>query len=477
MRGVLQPYAESADTRTSARVALGRLWLAAGRGDRALELAKTAQEQDPQALAPVLLALDLMNAVTDARTARAAASAPNASATKPANEAATEQTVSGAEALVRRYLAGPGAEPLVRQAFASVLAGQQRLTDAAEQLRLAAAARPQQAQLWLGLGEVELELRQPHEAEAALNKALAIVTAEQNQQQAAEKAVAAAENDADQATAAQGDDAHAATAAPGPAVGGAAIKLSRVQLQLARAAEMRKDDAAANRWLDAIDPKDVDLQVLALRATLLAHRGQIDQARALIHDAPATTPAEERYRLLTETQLLLDADRLDAARALLSQANAQTPDDVDLIYQEAMVDERLNRLDEMEALLRRILALQPNNSQALNALGYSLADRNLRLEEALGLVRQAHEISPTDPFIVDSLGWVLYRMGQYAEAANLLNQAYASRQDTEIAAHLGEALWADGRHDEAVQVLRDAHERDATNEVLKQTMARLKVQP
>jgi len=90
---------------------------------------------------------------------------------------------------------------------------------------------------------------------------------------------------------------------------------------------------------------------------------------------------------------------------------------------------------------------------------------------------QAHTLSPSDPFIVDSLGWVLYRLGRFGEASGFLNQAYASRKDTEIAAHLGESLWAEGKRDEAVQVLRDAHRRDAANEVLKQTMARLKVAP
>ena len=165
------------------------------------------------------------------------------------------------------------------------------------------------------------------------------------------------------------------------------------------------------------------------------------------------------------------------AGPVLAKANAESPDDVDQLYQEAMVCERLNKLDDMERLLRRILALQPNNSQAMNALGYSLADRNLRLEEALSLVQQAHALAPSDPFIVDSLGWVLYRLGRYGEATGFLNQAYASRKDTEIAAHLGESLWAEGKREEAIQILRDAHRRDAGNEVLKQTMARLKVTP
>ena len=470
-RQLLQPYLDEPDTRTAARTALGRMRLAEGKADAALALAASAQAQEPGALGPVLLALDALNAATEGKPGRAARPAPAASAAKD-DDAAGARTLAAAEAIVRRYLAEPTAEPLVRQAFAGVLANQQRLTDAGEQLRLAAQARPDQAQLWLGLGEVELELRRPEEAEIALKKALSLVTNDQSQQGAAEAAVAAAtDGDDDDDTDAAASAAHPAAAAKNP------ISASHVQMLLARAAEQRHDDAAAAQWLSRIDPKDADLQVVALRATILARQGKLAQARALVHGAPAATPAEERYRLLTEVQLLLDANKFEDARKLLADANAGTPDDVDLVYQEAMVDERLNRLDEMETLLRRILVLQPNNSQALNALGYSLADRNLRLEEALGLVRQAHELSPADPFIVDSLGWVLYRMGQYAEAAALLNQAYSSRKDTEIAAHLGEALWADGKHDEATRVLRDAARRDAGNEVLKQTMARLKVAP
>ena len=177
---------------------------------------------------------------------------------------------------------------------------------------------------------------------------------------------------------------------------------------------------AAEKWLSEVDAKDADLQVVSLRASLLARHGKLTEALALIRAAPAATPAEQRYKLLTEVQLLLDEKKLSEARNVLTQANKETPDDVDLLYQEAMVCERLNRVDDMERLLRRILVLQPNNSQALNALGYSLADRNLRLDEALGLVKQAHDLSPADPFIVDSLGWVEYRMGHYGEATTLL---------------------------------------------------------
>jgi len=477
-RQLLQPWMDAPDTRVAARVALGRIRLSQGQPLYALDLADQALAQDPKALPPVLLALDVMNSATDGTPPRAsgdAASAASAPAVPAKGSAPSTELIARAETLVQRYLAQPGAEPVVRQAYASVLATQQRLTDAAQQLRLAVKDSPRQAQLWLALGEIDLELHDPVAADADLRQALARVGQESAEDAAARKAVAAAAA----ASAAGGDDDDTPDAAA-PADAEAPnnpVRLSHVQLLLARAAEQRHDDAAAARWLAQIDARDADLQVVSLRATLLARQGKLGEALKMIRAADATTPAEQRYKLLTEVQLLIDEKKLGEAREVLARANAENPDDVELVYQEAMVDERLNRLDEMERLLRRILALQPDNSQALNALGYSLADRNLRLDEALKMVRQAHELSPADPFIVDSLGWVEYRMGHFDAAATLLAQAYSSRKDTEIAAHLGEALWADGKREEAERVLRDAHRLDSGNEVLKQTMSRLKVAP
>ena len=492
-RQILLPYMDAPDTGVAAHVALGRMRLNQGQPVYALDLAEQGQAQDPKSLQPVLLALDVMNAATDgASAARAAgaAQAPSAPASAAApppakGTASSTELVARAEVIVRRYLAQPDAEPVVRQAYASVLATQQRLTDAAEQLRLALKDKPRQAQLWLALGEIDLELHDPVTADVDLRRALTLVTEQMAEDSAARKAFAAtaAASDAavtasDSAVTASEDEYSPDAAVPGadPAAANP-VQLAHVQLLLARAAEQRHDDAAAASWLAQVDAKEADLQVVSLRAGLLARQGKLDDALKLIRATNATTPAEQRYKLLTEVQLLLDEKKLGEAREVLAKANAETPDDVDLVYQEAMVDERLDRLDDMERLLRRILVLQPDNSQALNALGYSLADRNLRLDEALAMVRQAHELSPADPFIVDSLGWVEYRMGHFDAAATLLTQAYSSRKDTEIAAHLGEALWADGKHDEAARVLRDAHKLDDANETLKKTMSRLKVAP
>ena len=482
-RQLLQPWIDAPDTRVAARVALGRIRLNQGQPLYALDLADQALALDPKALPPVLLALDVMNQSTDGTPSRAgvAASAASDAASAPAapakGTAPSTELIAKAEGIVHRYLNQPGAEPVVRQAYASVLATQQRLTDAAEQLRQAVKDNPKQAALWLALGEIDLELHDPVTADADLQQALALVNTQAAEEAAARKAAAAAA--AASAAASDDDDDDAPTPARVADTEGGAnpIRLSHVQLLLARAAEQRHDDAAASRWLSQVDAKDADLQVISLRATLLARQGKLGEALKLVRAANASTPAEQRFKLLTEVQLLIDEKKLGEAREVLNRANTENPDDIELVYQEAMVDERLNRLDDMERLLRRILALQPDNSQALNALGYSLADRNLRLEEALHMVRQAHELSPADPFIVDSLGWVEYRMGHFQAAATLLAQAYSSRKDTEIAAHLGEALWADGRRDEAARVLRDAHKLDAGNEVLKKTMNRLKVAP
>ncbi|MBC7662311.1 MAG: tetratricopeptide repeat protein [Caulobacter sp.] len=472
-RQILLPYMEAPDTGVAARVALGRMRLNQGQPVFALDMAEQAQALDPKSLQPVLLAPDVMHAATDGPPARASVAAPASSGTAPSTE-----LIAKAEVIVKRYLAQPDAEPVVRQAYASVLATQQRLTDAAEQLRLALKDKPRQAQMWLALGEIDLELHDPVTADTDLRRALTLVTEQMAEDAAARRALAAAAaaSGAD-TTASDHDDTPDAPAPGADPASGNPVRLAHVQLLLARAAEQRHDDAAAARWLAEVDAKDADLQVVSLRASLLARQGKLAEALKLIRAADASTPAEQRYKLLTEVQLLLDEKKLGEAREVLGKATAEMPDDVDLVYQEAMVDERLNRLDDMERLLRRILTLQPDNSQALNALGYSLADRNLRLDEALAMVRQAHELSPADPFIVDSLGWVEYRMGHFDAAATLLAQAYSSRKDTEIAAHLGEALWADGRHDEAARVLRDAHRLDSGNEVLKQTMTRLKVAP
>jgi Flp pilus assembly protein TadD len=129
----------------------------------------------------------------------------------------------------------------------------------------------------------------------------------------------------------------------------------------------------------------------------------------------------------------------------------------------------------METALRKIMKLAPNNQHAYNALGYSLAERNIRLDEAYALIEKAMQLAPEDPFIMDSMGWVQFRMGRLKDAETSLKRAYELRPDPEIAVHLGEVLWVKGQKEAAQKLWRDAQNKDPQNDTLKSTLARLNV--
>jgi len=251
--------------------------------------------------------------------------------------------------------------------------------------------------------------------------------------------------------------------------------LTQAYLLMAQLAERRKDFAGAETWLGRIDSTDDLVGAQARRAALLARQGKLSQARELVRSLPERTADEKKQKFLTEVQLLRDAKQYQSAFDMLAQASAAAPTDTDLIYDQAMVAEKLNRADEMERLLRRVIELKPDNQNAYNALGYSLADRKVRLEEARTLIQKAVQLAPEDPFIADSLGWVEYRLGNTAEALRILEDAYKRRPDPEIGAHLGEVLWAAGQRDRAVTIWKEASLADADNETLQETLKRLHV--
>jgi tetratricopeptide (TPR) repeat protein len=246
-------------------------------------------------------------------------------------------------------------------------------------------------------------------------------------------------------------------------------------LMLAQAAAERGDAKAANAWLDKIDNPQRALEVQTRRAILLARQGKVLEARNLVQQVPERRPEDARGKLLAESQVLRDVKRWNDAHAVLASANQRFPDDADLLYEQAMMAEKMSRIDEMERLLRKVIEIKPDHHHAYNALGYSLADRSQRLPEAQSLIKKALELAPGDPFITDSLGWVEYRLGNRDEAARLLRQAYAARPDPEIAAHLGEVLWVSGSHEDARRIWREGRDRDTANEVLRETLTRLQV--
>ena len=203
----------------------------------------------------------------------------------------------------------------------------------------------------------------------------------------------------------------------------------------------------------------------ARAAKILMAQGRDAEARELLRSASGGGP-ERIEMILAEAQMLRDAGRPDEAWQVLESGLARHPDNPDLLYDAALFAERRGDTALMEKYLRRVLELKPDHAHALNALGYSFADRNVRLPEARDLVARALALAPEDAFIMDSMGWVLFREGKLDEARAVLEKAYGLRDDPEIAAHLGEVLWSLGRKDDATRLLKAAVRKHPDNEVL-----------
>ncbi|BEP37232.1 tetratricopeptide repeat protein [Variovorax sp. V59] len=346
-----------------------------------------------------------------------------------------------AEPIVTRYLANnPKAPPDLRIAYARVLVENRRYADSTAQLQALTAARPELAEPWLLLGSLQAQARQDAAAETSLKRYIELAANQKDP-----------------------DDRQRGT--------------TQAYLVLSQLAERRKDFTAAERWLARVDSTDDLVVAQTRRAGLLARQGKLPQARELVRGLPERTPEDKKQKFLAEVQLLRDAKQYQAAYDMLAQASAAAPNDSDLVYDQAMVAEKLNRLDEMERLLRKLIELKPENQNAYNALGYSFADRKIRLDEARTLIQKAVQLAPEDPFIADSLGWVEFRLGNTTEAIRILETAYKTRPDPEIGAHFGEVLWATGQKDRAVTIWKEALLSDAENETLQETLKRLRVKP
>jgi tetratricopeptide (TPR) repeat protein len=202
----------------------------------------------------------------------------------------------------------------------------------------------------------------------------------------------------------------------------------------------------------------------------LAKQGKVDEALTLLQNINVRSPQDKSLLAQLKGQLLREVGRYQAAYEALASALAAQPEQPDLLYDVALMAEKAGKLAEMETHLQDLIRLQPKNAQAYNALGYSLADRNLRLEEAYNLIAKAVSLAPRDPFIMDSMGWVLYRQGKLEEALSVLERAYRIRADPEIAAHLGEALWMLGRQDEARDLWQKAATQSPENETLREAI-------
>jgi tetratricopeptide (TPR) repeat protein len=251
---------------------------------------------------------------------------------------------------------------------------------------------------------------------------------------------------------------------------------TKALLILSQLAEERGDIKAATDWLDRMDSDDpkVQLSVALRRAQLLAKGGDLAAARKQLATLQPSDKAEQAQVVLVESQILRDAGKNQEAFKLMQDGVKRFPENMDFLYDYALMAEKLGKIDVMEKSLRQVIAKVPDNQHAYNALGYSLADRNVRLQEAHQLIQKAMGMAPNDPFIMDSMGWVQYRMGNLSEAAAHLRKAYSLRNDPEIAVHLGEVLWKMGQQDDARKLWREARAKDPQNDALKSTLTRLR---
>ncbi len=248
-------------------------------------------------------------------------------------------------------------------------------------------------------------------------------------------------------------------------------------LFLGQIAEEARRYEEAIAWYARIDSGE-QLSTARLRqAVLLGRLKRVDEALAILRQNPPAEPRERSRMIAMEAQVLREAGRYADAFKVLDDALNRDPADTDLLYDHAMAAEKVDRIDLLEKSLRKLIELKPDHAHAHNALGYTLADRNIRLAEANRLIDRALELSPDDAHILDSKGWVLFRMGDMEGAIRYLRKAYAIRPDVEIAVHLGEVLWKAGLRDEARTLWRQARELEPANEVLRETLARLNVDP
>ena len=247
-----------------------------------------------------------------------------------------------------------------------------------------------------------------------------------------------------------------------------------VKYLLGQIAEEQKQWPRAIEWYKQIDGGDNALAARMRTANAMAKQGKLDEARAYLKRIEAENEGEQVQLIVAEAQLLREANRPRDAYDMLGQALKKDPDQPELLYDFALTAEKLERFDVLESNLRKLIQVRPDHAHAYNALGYSFAERNLRLPEAKKLIERALELAPEDYYIVDSLGWVLYRQGDLKGAAEHLRRAYGARPDAEIGAHLGEVLWVMGERTEADRVWKESLDVSPENETLLKTIKRLK---
>ncbi len=240
-----------------------------------------------------------------------------------------------------------------------------------------------------------------------------------------------------------------------------------VHYYLAQLNEAKKDDIAAlTQYHQVLDGEYVYAARLR-EAYLLNKAGKLNEARAALKSAPATSNQQRVTVILIEAQMLREAKQFDASYRILSEALEKLPNHPQLLFEAAMAADKLGKPELFEQLLRKLLQVAPDHAQANNALGYSFLERNVRLEEGMQLVEKAYQLAPDDAAITDSVGWGYYRQGKLDKSLEFLRRAFATTPDPEIAAHLGEVLWVQGSKDEARKIWQDTLKAHPDSESLR----------
>jgi Flp pilus assembly protein TadD len=213
------------------------------------------------------------------------------------------------------------------------------------------------------------------------------------------------------------------------------------------------------------------------RAILLAQQGRKADGLKILEEVKVNSPQDAKLKAMALSQWFREDKQISAAFLTIEKALAQFPSDPELQSEMAMLCEKLGRFEQMESLLRGLMKIKPTDPHAFNALGYSLADRKIRLNEARELILKAIQLAPRDPFIQDSLGWLEYRVGNTQEAIRILEAAFKERPDAEIAAHLGEVHWVTGNKEKAGTIWREGLMLKSDNETLLETLKQFQFKP
>ena len=415
---------QNPETAATAWTTIGRMKREAGEIQPAAEAARAGHAANGKAPGPIMLALSLLNVVP-----------------------------SEVQPMITRYMAGD-ALPDLRLGYARSLIDLNEMQLALVQLNLLSKQNPDFAPGWLFLGLLQTDLSQFAAAELSLQRFINL------------------NSSTDTTNAANGTSGPSGTSGT-DASGG----LSEAYFALSQIAQKQGQLAQADQWLARISPDSDPLKIASRRAALLAQQGRKAEGLNLLEQVKVSNPQAAKQKALAISQWLRDDKQFNAALTTIEEALTKFPADTDLQSELAMICEKLGRYEQMESLLRGIMKAKPNDPHAFNALGYSLADRNTRLDEARQLILKAIQLAPRDPFIQDSLGWLEYRVGNTKEALRILEAAYKARPDAEIAAHLGEVYWILGQQDKAGSIWREGLLLKSDNETLLETLKQFKFTP